>query len=222
MSSTRLEAFSDGVLAIIITIMVLELRAPEGPTLADLVHTTGLPLLTYVVSFAYVGIYWANHHHLFQAVERIDGRVLWPNLHLLFWLSLFPFTTGWMDDSGLARIPVLVYGVNLLAAALAYALLEQVLLHRPDADSRLRRALNRDAKLIASPILYALGILAALLGDVLPDHLGVIIALGCYVAVALIWIVPDRRVERSLLAATAGDKGLAPGGGDRQDPGQDS
>ncbi|MFZ2623967.1 MAG: TMEM175 family protein [Propionibacterium sp.] len=198
MKSTRLEAFSDGVLAIIITIMVLELHAPEGSSFEDLVHTAGLPLLTYVISFAYIGIYWTNHHHLFQVVERVDGRVLWTNLHLLFWLSLFPFTTGWMDDTGLSRVPVLVYGVNLLVAALAYALLERVLLRSHDPDSRLRRAVGHDTKAVASPILYAIGILAALLGDLLPAHLGVLIALGCYVGVALMWIVPDRRLERTL------------------------
>lgn len=178
--------------------MVLELHEPEGSSLGDLVHTAGLPLLTYLISFAYIGIYWTNHHHLFQVVERIDGRVLWTNLHLLFWLSLFPFTTGWMDDTRLSRIPVLVYGVNLLVAALAYALLERVLLRGHDPDSRLRRALGRDIKVAISPILYAVGILAALLDGILPAHVGVVIALGCYVGVALMWIVPDPRMERSV------------------------
>ncbi|MFT8395261.1 TMEM175 family protein [Propionibacterium sp.] len=198
MPSTRLEAFSDGVLAIIITIMVLELHPPEGASWQDLVHTSGLSLLTYVVSFAYVGIYWVNHHHLFQLVEKIDGKVLWANLFLLFWLSLFPFTTAWMDDTRLARIPVLVYGVDLLLAAAAYALLEHVLMTRHGSDSVFHQTLNRDVKTIISPVLYGVGILAALCASSLPPRAGVIIALGCYVLVALMWIVPNPRVERSL------------------------
>src|SRR4051794_8939429 len=120
MPSSRLEAFSDGVLAIIITIMVLELKVPNDDTLTALWHDTGIGLLTYVLSFVYVGIYWNNHHHMFHVTERVTGPMLWANLHLLFWLSLYPFTTGWMDESNLARIPLTVYGLNLLGASIAY------------------------------------------------------------------------------------------------------
>lgn len=200
MQSSRLEAFSDGVLAIIITIMVLELKPPGGEDLGSLIDTTGLGLLTYVLSFVYIGIYWNNHHHLFQIVGRVDGSVLWANLHLLFWLSLYPFTTAWLDDSHLARTPTVVYGVNLLMAALGYYVLQQRIFRIPGAGERLRTALGNDLKGKASPVLYLLGIGLAFVAP----WLGVV----PFVLVALIWLVPDSRVERFLQAegAPAGDR----------------
>lgn len=206
MPTSRLEAFSDGVLAIAITVMVLELKMPEGDTLADLWHSTGLGLLTYLLSFIYVGIYWNNHHHLLHAVGQVRGGGLWANLGLLFCLSLMPFTTGWMDDTHFAKAPVLVYGVTLLAAALAYVVLEAVLLRGEGPDSPARRALrhadrtmNAGRKGAISLGVYSLGIVtSALDGSVLPDRVGCGVALGCYVLVALIWLVPDRRLEREV------------------------
>ena len=191
MRTSRLEAFSDGVLAIIITIMVLELKVPEEPTLASLSHSaTGF--LTYLLSFVYVGIYWNNHHHMFHVVEHVDGLVLWANLHLLFWLSLYPFTTAWMDETDLARTPLVVYGINLLGAAMAYYLLVLAIFRTP-SGATLRAALGRDLKGKVSPVIYVAGILLAFVSTWL--------AVACYVAVAVIWLVPDRRVERFLSAA---------------------
>jgi uncharacterized membrane protein len=190
MRTSRLEAFSDGVLAIIITIMVLELKVPDEPTLHAL-GGSATGFLTYLLSFVYVGIYWSNHHHMFQVVERIDGTVLWGNLHLLFWLSLFPFTTAWVDESRFARLPVVVYGMNLLLAAVAYFLLEQAIF-RSEGGSELRVAVGRDLKGKASPILYLAGIALATASPWL--------AVGVYTGVAVMWLVPDRRVERYLAA----------------------
>ena len=187
MRSSRLEAFSDGVLAIIITIMVLELRPPEGATLEDL-RDVSTGFLTYLLSFVYIGIYWNNHHHLFQLVRRVDGRVLWANLDLLFWLSLYPFTTAWMDETGLARTPVVVYGVNLLAAAIAYYVLQLTILRAEGDDGVVRAAIGRDLKGKLSPVIYLLGIGSAL-------WVAEWLALVCYVAVAAMWLVPDRRFE---------------------------
>jgi uncharacterized membrane protein len=187
MPTSRLEAFSDGVLAIIITIMVLELRSPDGPALSDL-GDSATSFLTYLLSFVYIGIYWSNHHHLFQLVRRIDGTVLWANLHLLFWLSLYPFTTKWMDETSLAQTPVVVYGVNLLAAAIAYYVLQLAILRAEGADGVLREALGRDLKGKLSPVLYLAGIVAAI-------WLVVWLALVFYAAVAAMWLVPDRRME---------------------------
>lgn len=186
MRTSRLEAFSDGVLAIIITIMVLELHVPEGPHLSDLADSsTGF--WTYLLSFVYIGIYWNNHHHMFQLVRRIDGLVLWANLHLLFWLSLFPFTTAWMDETELASTPLVVYGANLLAAAIAYYLLQLAIFRAEGPDGLLREALGRDLKGKLSPVVYVAGILtAATLGWP---------ALVLYTAVAALWLVPDRRLE---------------------------
>ena len=189
MQSGRLEAFSDGVLAIIITIMVLELNVPKGDTLQDLWDVTGLGLLTYLLSFVYIGIYWNNHHHLFALVDRVDGVVLWANLHLLLWLSLYPFTTAWMDETDLARTPTVVYGVNLLGAAIAFYLLQLSIERLPDGG-RLRDALGSDVKGKLSPFLYLLGIGLAYV----EPWLGVV----PFVVVAAIWLIPDRRVERYL------------------------
>ncbi len=188
MKTQRLEAFSDGVLAVIITIMVLELKVPKGDTLHDAIDTTGQSMLTYLLSFVYIGIYWNNHHHMFQLIKRIDGTTLWANLHLLFWLSLVPFTTAWMDESDFARTPVMTYGVNLLAAGVAYYLLQIVVTVAEGPESALRRALGSDLKGKMSPVLYILGIVGA--------ALNVWLGLGFFAAVAIMWLVPDKRVER--------------------------
>lgn len=188
MSTGRLEAFSDGVLAIIITIMVLELRPPEGAGLGDLWHHSSLSFLTYLLSFVYVGIYWNNHHHLLAFCKRVSGPMMWANLHLLFWLSLYPFTTRWMDDTELALVPTAVYGVNLMAAALAYFILQATIIREPVSGEHLRQALGADVKGKLSPVLYLLGIGLVFV----QPWLGLV----PYIVVALMWLVPDRRLER--------------------------
>ena len=190
MRTSRLEAFSDGVLAIIITIMVLELKVPAEPTLQAL-GGSATGFLTYLLSFVYVGIYWSNHHHMFQLVERVNGTVLWGNLHLLFWLSLFPFTTAWVEETTFSRTPVIIYGINLLLAALAYYTL-QLLLFRIEGGSGLRQALGRDLKGKLSPFLYLSGIALAFVTPWL--------AMLVFTGAAIMWLVPDRRVERYLAA----------------------
>ena len=189
MKKSRLEAFSDGVLAIIITIMVLELRVPLEPTLAAL-----LPLwpkiLSYAMSFVFIGIYWNNHHHLWHVVERVNGAVLWANLHLLFWLSLVPFVTAWMGENHFAAAPVAVYGVVLLGSGCAYYVMTRVLLASHAADSLLARALGNDFKGRISMVMYAVAIAVAFR---LPWLSGAL-----YGVVAVIWLVPDRRIERLL------------------------
>ena len=189
MSKTRLEAFSDGVIAIIITIMVIELRAPHGSDWSTLRPLLPV-LLSYVLSFVYIGIYWNNHHHLLHATRQISGGVMWANMHLLFWLSLFPFVTAWMGENAFARNPAALYGVVTLMAAIAYTILVQVLLKHHDADSALARAIGSDAKGNVSLALYVLGILSSWIH---PS-----ISLVFYVVVAVIWLVPDRRIERAL------------------------
>jgi uncharacterized membrane protein len=189
MSKGRLEAFSDGVLAIIITIMVLELEVPSGASLSSLLPLAP-SLLSYALSFVFLGIYWNNHHHLFQAVQRVNGRVLWANLHLLFWLSLIPFATGWLGENGLAPVPVALYGVVLLLAAVAYYVLVRALIAVHGAESPLAAAVGRDAKGKISIVIYAVAIGACFLSP--------FIAWALYVAVALIWLVPDRRIEKRL------------------------
>jgi len=189
MGKGRLEAFSDGVLAIILTIMVLELKAPEGTTLDALVPLAP-SLLSYVLSFLYVGIYWSNHHHLLQACKRVNGSVLWANLHLLFWLSLLPFATRWMGDHHLAPLPSIAYGVILLASALAYVVLQRRIIVADGADSRLQHALGGDWKGKLSPVLYLGGIFATLVDARIGQAL--------YALVALLWLIPDRRIEREL------------------------
>jgi uncharacterized membrane protein len=186
--TSRLEAFSDGVLAIIITIMVLELHVPEEPTWGALADS-GTGFLTYLLSFVYIGIYWTNHHHVFHLVERVNGAVLWANLHLLFWLSVFPFTTAWVDETGFARIPVVVYGVNVLLAAFAYAVLQQTIF-RVQGGSGLRAALGRDLKGRVSPFVCLAGIALATVNPWLGEL--------AFLTVAVMWLVPDRRVERYL------------------------
>lgn len=200
METNRLEAFSDGVLAIILTIMVLELHTPEEHTLRSLVDDTGIGFLTYVLSFVYIGIYWNNHHHLFQLGRAVGGAVLWANLHLLFWLSLYPFTTRWMDQSRLALVPTVVYGVNLLAAALGWHLLQRAISRQPGGH-RVREALGSDVKGKLSPVLYAFGIGLAFVEPWL--------ALVPYAGVALMWLVPDRRVERYLAREREEETGSA-------------
>jgi uncharacterized membrane protein len=186
MGTGRLEAFSDGVLAIIITVMVLELHRPDG-TDWDALGQSTTSLVTYVLSFVYIGIYWSNHHHMLTLTDRVSGGVLWANLHLLFWLSLYPFTTGWMDDTDVAQVPAFVYGLNLLAAALAYVILQQAIIRVEGPESRLKRAIGGDWKGKVSPLIYLTGILATL---VTPW-----VGLACYAVVAAIWLVPDKRVE---------------------------
>ena len=189
MSKTRLEAFSDGVLAIIITIMVLEMKVPRGADLEAL--QSQLPVfLSYVLSFLYVGIYWNNHHHLLHVAHRVTGSVLWGNLHLLFWLSLFPFVTGWMGENHFAPLPTALYGIVLLMAATAYWILSQAIIHADGPHSLLSRAIGRDGKGVLSIVLYAL---ALPLAFVQPW-----IAQACYLGVAFMWLVPDRRIERVL------------------------
>ena len=189
MKTSRLEAFSDGVLAIIITIMVLELKVPHGVELAAL--NPLLPrLLSYVLSFIYVGIYWNNHHHLFQATEQVSGGILWANLHLLFWLSLFPFTTGWMGENELAAIPTAVYGFVLLMAAIAYVILEHAIIAKEGRDSLVAQAVGREWKGKLSLVLYVAAIPLAFVSSW--------IASGLYAFAALLWLIPDRRIERQL------------------------
>ena len=192
MKTGRLEAFSDGVMAIIITIMVLELKAPEGHEWYDFA-TSSNTLLTYLLSFVFIGIYWNNHHHLFQIAEKVSGRGLWANLHLLFWLSLMPWTTAWVDESSFARVPVIVYGVNLLLAGFAYFILVASL-KALDPQGRLAAAIGSDVKGKASLALYSTGLVSAVYVDRW-------VAMGCYVLVAVIWFIPDRRMERAVEAA---------------------
>ena len=190
MGKNRLEAFSDGVLAIIITIMVLELKIPHGGNIKDLADVVP-GFLSYVLSFLYLGIYWNNHHHMLHTIRTVTGPILWANLHLLFWLSLIPFTTGWMGENHFAAVPAACYGVVLLLAAIAYFTLQQLIIASQGKDSLLKKAVGKDLKGKMSPILYALAIVLSLWSQW--------ISMGLYVLVALIWLVPDRRIERVLL-----------------------
>jgi uncharacterized membrane protein len=205
MRASRLEAFSDGVLAIVITVMVLELREPAGRDLSALWDTTGTGLLSYLLSFVYVGIYWTNHHHMFQLTERVTGAILWANLALLFFLSLFPFTTQWTDTTGYARTPVVTYGANLLAAGVAYWVLQTVIIRSQGPGSALRKAIGGDFKGKVSPVGYVAGCVAAILGGAGtgPGRPGIWVAVACYVAVAGLWVIPDRRIETAITAPAA-------------------
>ena len=195
MPSNRLEAFSDGVLAIIITLMVLDLRVPHTSELAALKPV--LPVLVgYVLSFIYVGIYWNNHHHLFQTTDRITGGILWANLHLLFWLSLFPFTTGWIGENPSAPVPTAVYGLVLFMASIAYYILQRGIIADQGQGSLLARAVGTDWKGTLSPLIY---LLAIPLSFVSPW-----IATGLYTVVALLWLIPDRRIERAIKGSSIG------------------
>ena len=190
MSKDRLEAFSDGVIAILITIMVLELRAPQQANWTALVPL--LPVfLSYVLSFVFLGIYWNNHHHLLQAIERVDGRVLWANMHLLFWLSFTPFVTAWMGENQFAAQPVALYGIVLLLSAIAYFILTRALLALHGRDSVLAVALGRDVKGKISPVIYLVAILVSFVAAWLSCAL--------YVLVAIMWLIPDRRIEKTLV-----------------------
>lgn len=186
MSKTRLEAFSDGVIAILITIMVFELKAPVGTDLAALMSVVP-SVLTFLLSFLYLGIYWSNHHHMLQLTNRINGAVLWANLHLLFWLSLFPFVTTWINRSELSRLPVALYGGVLLFAAIAYTILQSTIIKAEGGDSRLKQAVGSDIKGKISLAAYATGILIAWQ---LP-----IASIVIYIGIALMWFIPDKRIE---------------------------
>ena len=186
MHKGRMEAFSDGVIAVIITIMVLELKVPHGATLGDLLPLWPV-MLSYVLSFIYVGIYWSNHHHMLHATERVNGAILWANLHLLFWLSLVPFGTGWMGENHAASLPTALYGVVLLMAAIAWTILKNTIVAHQGPHSKLREAVGRDLKGRVS--------LASYLAAVPLAFVSSWIAIGLYVFVALLWLVPDRRIE---------------------------
>jgi uncharacterized membrane protein len=189
MPKTRLEAFSDGVIAILITIMVLELKVPHEADWSAL-HPLVSVLLAYVLSFVNLGIYWNNHHHMLSVTHRVNGKILWANLHLLFWLSLFPFITGWMGENEFASVPTAAYGAVSLGAAIAYYVLQTMIVSDQGTDSKLAVALGSDLKGKLSPILYLSGILLA--------GINRWIALSLYVTVALIWLIPDRRIESRL------------------------
>jgi len=189
MSKGRLEGFSDGVIAIIITIMVLEMKVPHGNRLEDLAPVVPT-FLSYVLSFVYVGIYWNNHHHMLHASTVVTGAMLWANLHLLFWLSLFPFATGWMGENHFTAVPTALYGAVLLMAALAYLVLQQAIIRTQGQDSILRKAIGRDWKGKLSPVLYIVAIVATLHSSW--------IAQAILVIAALIWLIPDRRIEKRL------------------------
>ena len=189
MTKDRLEAFTDGVMAVIITIMVLELKAPHGADLAALQPLMPV-FLTYVLSFVYLGIHWNNHHHMLHATDRINGGILWANLHLLFWLSLVPFATSWMGENHFSSWPTAVYGIVMLCAGIAYYILQTTIVRAQGPGSKLARAIGADRKGKLSPVLYAAAIPLAFVNETLSD--------AVYIAVALIWLVPDRRIERRL------------------------
>ena len=191
MKTARLEAFSDGVIAILITIMVLELKVPEGSDWPAVRHTA-FTLLLYVLSFVYLGIYWSNHHHMFHATHHVSGSVLWANLHLMFWLSLVPFMTTWMGESHFASLPTALYGVVLLAAAIAYTILQARIITLEGRESPLAKAVGSDLKGKMSIVLYIVGILVALVYPLVADAI--------YATVAAIWLVPDRRIESQLVS----------------------
>jgi uncharacterized membrane protein len=186
---SRLEAFSDGVIAILITIMVFDIKPPPGPNAAALLSV--LPaILTYLLSFLYLGIYWNNHHHLLQITRRVNGAVLWANLHLLFWLSLFPFTTSWLYTSHFSNLSACVYGVVLLLAAIGYLILQTTIIRADGPDSKLHQAIGGDFKGKLSPVIYVLGIAAS--------RFSAGLSIGLYSVVALLWLIPDRRIESTI------------------------
>jgi uncharacterized membrane protein len=199
MEKNRLEAFSDGVLAIIITIMVLELKVPHDDSLQALLQLWPI-FLSYLLSFLYVGIYWNNHHHLMQAADTVSAGVLWANMHLLFWLSLLPFTTGWMGENHFTRLPMVVYGLNLLLAAVAYYVLQLRLAAHHGPGNVIERALGRDVKGKSSLLIYAAGTAAAWGLDPWAGF-------AAYAGVALMWLVPDRRMEQAVQARRSGHSG---------------
>lgn len=189
MKTNRLEAFSDGVLAIIITIMVLELKTPEEVTIEALVPL--LPVfISYFISFIYLGIYWNNHHHLFKITEKVNGKVLWANLNLLFWLSLIPFATSWVGENHLESVPIAFYGAILLMASIAYFILQTVIIKHHKEDFILRKAIGKDVKGKLSTALYIVGLAVSFINSW--------VAIACYIIVAIIWIVPDKRIEQHI------------------------
>jgi len=194
MNRDRLTAFTDGVLAVIITIMVLEMKPPAGASLQALASLWPV-FLSYVLSFVYIGIYWNNHHHFFQLVETVDGAILWTDIHLLFWLSMVPFTTAWMGENHFAAVPTALYGFALLMSAVAWYVMQWALIRRQGPQSRLRHALGADLKGKLSPFIYLAGIAAAFINTGLSDL--------AYVGVALMWLIPDRRVENTVAQAGA-------------------
>jgi uncharacterized membrane protein len=189
MKKGRLEAFSDGVMAIIITIMVLELKTPHGSDWAAIRPLVPV-FLAYVLSFVYLGIYWNNHHHMLYVTERINGGILWANMHLLFWLSLIPFATAWMGENHLATLPTAVYGCVMLAAAVAYFVLQRLIIAQQGPHSKLRAAVGRDFKGKLSPLIYVAAIVMAFVNQW--------VSVALYVLVALMWLIPDRRIEARL------------------------
>jgi uncharacterized membrane protein len=197
MTTNRLEAFSDGVLAIIITIMVLELKVPHDPTLGALFKLWPV-LSSYVLSFIYIGIYWNNHHHLMAAADEVTGSILWANLHLLFWLSLLPFTTGWMGENHFGMWPTIFYGLDLLACAIAYYILERRIVSVQGERGTLARAIGSDIKGKVSPVLYLAGIASAWLIDAW-------VGVAFFTVTALMWVVPDPRIEREVAHADGSD-----------------
>src|SRR5262245_37724993 len=195
MNKGRMEAFIDGVLAVIITIMVLEMKSPPGPTLAALRPVLPV-LLSYLLSFVYIGIYWNNHHHLLHATQHVNGATLWANLHLLFWLSLIPFTTAWMDENHFESWPVAVYGIVLLLAAIAYFLLTRTLISLHGRDSTLAKSIGRDRKGKISIVIYATAIPLAFVRSWFAG--------ACYIIVAIMWLIPDPRIERKVARSKEG------------------
>jgi uncharacterized membrane protein len=189
MKKGRLETFSDGVIAIIITIMVLELKIPHGAEWESLRPIVPV-FLTYVLSFVYLGIYWNNHHHMLYVTDQINGKILWANMHLLFWLSLIPFVTGWMGENHFAPLPTAIYGCVLLASAIAYYILQKLIIAQQGANSKLKAAIGKDIKGKLSPLIYAVAIILAFVNQWISDAL--------YVLVALMWLIPDRRIESKL------------------------
>jgi uncharacterized membrane protein len=189
MRKGRLEAFSDGVIAIIITIMVLELKIPHGADWESLRPVIPV-FLTYVLSFVYLGIYWNNHHHMLYVTDQINGKILWANMHLLFWLSLIPFVTGWMGENHFAPLPTAVYGAVLLAASIAYYILQGLIIAHQGPNSKIKAAIGKDIKGKLSPLIYVLAILMAFVQQWISD--------GLFVLVALMWLIPDRRIESKL------------------------
>jgi uncharacterized membrane protein len=191
MNKERLTAFTDGVLAVIITIMVLEMKPPHGATFHDL-QALWPVFLSYILSFIYIGIYWNNHHHFFHLVKKVDGAILWANIHLLFWLSVVPFATAWMGENHFAAVPTALYGFSLLMSAIAWYIMQLVIFRRQGDDSPLRQALGADLKGKLSPVVYLAGIALAWVNPIISDIL--------YLGVALAWLIPDRRVERAAAA----------------------
>jgi len=189
MKTNRLEAFSDGVLAIIITIMVLELKTPKETDFHSLIPKIPI-FLSYLISFIYIGIYWNNHHHLFQITQKVNGIILWANLHLLFWLSLIPFTTAWIGENYQASAPVTLYGIVLLMSAIAYFLLQNAILINHGKDFALRTVIGKDLKGKLSLVIYLIGIVLSFFNSWM--------AISCYIIVAIIWFIPDRRIEKTI------------------------